>query len=244
MSGAALMWETSHMANDGGEPTPLQRAVRQAIDESGKPREHFDRILQQRLNTKGKPLYDIERGKSRNPSGEQIRAIADVFGRPITFFTGDGIQGLVAPDMPPTRSADAGEIVEIVSLDLSYAMGDGTNIDDYVESEPVKFDYAFIRMITHSPPHRLRLAKGIGDSMFPTLHSTDRVMIDTTRNRLDLDDRIYAITRWGAGSIKRLRAIGPQRVLVLSDNPAVPDAEIDAENLIIHGRVIWFGREV
>jgi len=148
------------------------------------------------------------------------------------------------PDLLPTRSADAGDIVEITAVDMSYAMGDGTDIDDYIESEPVKFDLALIRAITRSPPHRLRLARGIGDSMLPTLQTNDRVMIDTTQNMLKLDDRVYAISRFGAGSIKRLRTAGKGRVLVISDNPAVDNMEVDAEDLIIHGRVVWFARDL
>jgi phage repressor protein C with HTH and peptisase S24 domain len=148
------------------------------------------------------------------------------------------------PDIPPTRSASGEDTVEILSLDLSYAMGDGTNIDDYVEEEPVRFDLGFIRQISRSPATRLRLARGIGDSMLPTLQSYDRVMIDTTQNMLKLDDRIYAISRFGAGSIKRLQAVGPSRILIKSDNPDIENVEVDAEDLIIHGRVIWFARDL
>jgi phage repressor protein C with HTH and peptisase S24 domain len=147
-------------------------------------------------------------------------------------------------DLPPSRSADAGETVEIMAVDLSYAMGEGRSIDDYVEEEPFRFDLGFVRSISRSPPHRLRLARGLGDSMLPTLQTYDRVMVDTTQNRLQLDDRVYAISREGAGSIKRLRRAGPKRILVKSDNPAVDDYEVDEVELIIHGRVIWFARDL
>lgn len=148
------------------------------------------------------------------------------------------------PDLPPIKSVGSGEVVELHAVDMSYAMGEGRNIDDYIESEPVAFDLALLRSITRAPPHRLRLARGVGDSMTPTLQSSDRVMIDTTQNMLKLDDRIYAISRFGAGSIKRLRTIGPGRILVKSDNPTVDDIEVDAQDLVIHGRVIWFARDV
>lgn len=151
---------------------------------------------------------------------------------------------IVAPDIPPTRLAGEDEVVELTRVDLSFSMGPGTEVDDYVEETPVRFDLAFIRQITRTPPDRLRLARGIGDSMFPTLLSSDNVMIDTTQRTLNLGDRIYAISLYGAAAIKRLRPIGPNRVLVVSDNPAVADQEIDAEDLVIAGRIIWFARDL
>jgi phage repressor protein C with HTH and peptisase S24 domain len=149
-----------------------------------------------------------------------------------------------APDIPPTVSASAEDMVEIIQLDLSFSMGPGTNIDDYIEETPVRFDLGFIRQITRTPPARLRLARGIGDSMFPTLLTSDRVMIDTTQRMLNLADRVYAISLFGAAAIKRLRTVGPNRVLVISDNPAVENQEVDADDLIIAGRVVWFSRDL
>lgn len=149
------------------------------------------------------------------------------------------------PDIPPTRSAFRDdETVEIAQIDLSFAMGPGREIDDYIEQEPVKFDLGFVRSITRTPPSRLRLARGVGDSMFPTLQNNDRVMIDTTQRTLNLSDRVWAVSLYGAAAIKRLRTIGPNRVLVISDNVAVPDQEVDAEDLMIAGRVIWFARDL
>jgi phage repressor protein C with HTH and peptisase S24 domain len=148
------------------------------------------------------------------------------------------------PDIPATRSASQGDTVEILALDLSFSMGPGTNIDDYIEETPVQFDLGFLRGITRSPPARIRLARGIGDSMFPTLLPNDRVMIDTTQRMLNLGDRVYAISLYGAAAIKRLRTLSPTTVEVISDNPAVPNQTVDAEDLIIAGRVIWFGRDL
>src|SRR5688572_29709309 len=38
----------------------------------------------------------------------------------------------VAPDIPPTRLAGEDEVVELSRVDLSFSMGPGTEIDDYV----------------------------------------------------------------------------------------------------------------
>lgn len=146
------------------------------------------------------------------------------------------------PDQQSTQTIDAGETVEIVQLDLSLSMGPGTIIDDWTESEPVTFDLAFIRNITRSPPGRLRLVTGIGRSMEPTLQNGDTVMIDTLDRQLARQDGIYWVSIYGAAGIKRLRTIGQNRVLVISDNKDVDSQEVPLADLRIEGRAIWAAR--
>lgn len=155
---------------------------------------------------------------------------------------GDAPEPIVASDFLPTRSASGGEWVEITKLDLSLSMGPGTLIDDWVEEESVLFDPGLLRTITRSPFPRLRLVTGIGDSMYPTLNWGDTILIDTTDRALARQDAIYWVSVYGASGLKRLRTIGPSRILVISDNPQVADQEVDAEDLRIEGRAIWFAR--
>lgn len=148
------------------------------------------------------------------------------------------------PDIPPVVSVGSGEMVDIVKLDLRFSMGPGTNIDDYIEEAKLSFDLSYIRSFTRTQPSRLRIAQGVGDSMFPTLQSSDLVWIDTTQTALNQQDRIWAISLYGAAGIKRLRAAAKGKVLVISDNPDVPDQEVDAEDIVIGGRVIRYARDV
>jgi len=78
--------------------------------------------------------------------------------------------------------------------------------------------------------------------MNPTLHDRDMVIFDTTQTILNTTDKIWAISLFGAGGIKRLRPIARNRVLVISDNPTLDNQEVDAEDLRILGRVIWSAR--
>lgn len=149
------------------------------------------------------------------------------------------------PMLPPTRTVDGGEVAMIPRLDLSLPMGPGATVDDYVEEEPVAFDLGYLRTFTRTPPHRLRLAAGAGDSMFPTLVPNDLVWIDTTQNQLLHADRIYAASINGGAAIKRLRPVaGGTRVLVISDNKAIEPYEVDASDVVIWGRVIRFARDL
>lgn len=146
------------------------------------------------------------------------------------------------PRLPAPPAND--DTVEIIQLDLSLSMGPGTLIDDYVEGTAVRFDLAFIRAITRSASDRLRLVKGIGDSMYPTLNGGDVIMIDTTQRSLVRQDGVYWVSIYGAAGIKRLRTVGPQRILVVSDNPTIDNYEVDAEDVRIEGRAIWFARDL
>ena len=203
--------------------------------------------------------------KGVKPSTEPLVALARLAGWDVEDFTNrtwrpdfvakgaDGSTILieakktVRPDHHPTRNASADDgTVDVISLDLSVSMGPGTLIEDMVEEEPVKWDIGLLRVITRSPFHMLRQIKGVGDSMEPTLRTGDRVLIDTSDRMLSRMHGIYWIDHFGAHGLKRLRAAGNGRVLISSDNKVAggPDFEVDAEELRIHGRAIWFGREL
>lgn len=146
------------------------------------------------------------------------------------------------PDQPPMVKAEEGT-VSLKVVDLNLAMGDGGNLDDWADEESVEFDLNLLRSITRSPAARVIVVRPRGDSMFPTLLNGDWVLIDTTQRTLNLDDKIWACSVYGAGAVKRLKAIGKGKVEVRSDNPIAGNREVDAGDLVILGRVIWIGRE-
>lgn len=245
------MWETTYMPAE--TETPLQTFVKGLLARAPQTRDWYDSRYQERTQTTGKPLYDITRGKSRNPSRKTLLILADLLEQPIEFFE-KAIDGqIVEPGKASERetakvlalSPDAGgDTVEIVSLDLSLSMGPGTLIEDFVESEPVKLDLGLVQSITRTPSDRLRLVKGVGDSMEPTLRPHDRIMVDINDRQLTRINGIYWIDYFGSHGIKRLRPAGKGRVMIISDNPAVESYEVGAEELRIEGRVIWFAREL
>jgi len=210
--------------------------------------------LAARMGTSPQQIERLEKGQ-RRLAQEWIDKAATAFGvSPADIITGEPetimervptMRHRTRPDMPPTKTVhhDDGAI-EIRQVDLAYAMGPGTNVDDYPEETPVKFDPHFLSLLTRAPANRLFVARGDGDSMSPTLINDDMVMIDTTQRMLNMQDRIWAVSVYGAGMIKRLRAIGEGRVMVLSDNPTVPEQEVAADDLHIVGRVIWVGRRI
>lgn len=149
-----------------------------------------------------------------------------------------------APDLPATVSADDG-VAEITALDLSVSMGPGTLIDGFLESEPVKMDINVLRAVTRTPFDMLRIIKGTGDSMEPTLRTNDRVLVDTSERTMSRLHGVYWIDYEGAHGLKRLRPAGKGRIKIISDNTDAGDTfEVDADEIRIHGRALLFWRDL
>lgn len=217
--------------------------------------------LGKKMETSGQQVERLEKGQ-RKLSQQWIESAAQALGvaaadiitpgarpdllpKPVAERRQGSIGPRLAPDHLPTKLAGSEDgIVEIISLDLRLSMGPGSTIDDYIEETPIPFSMDFIRSFTRTSPHMLRRAEGVGDSMFPTILDSDAVWIDTTQRVLNLNDRVWAISLFGAAAIKRLRPIGKSRILVISDNPGVPDQEVDAQDLLIGGRVIRLERGI
>lgn len=199
--------------------------------------------LAKRMGTSPQQVERLEKGQ-RKLSQEWIDKAAHAFSVTPADIISEGVS-LVVAEQPVAKSVDAGEVVEITRLDLSLPMGPGATVDDYVEEEPIAFDMGYLRSFTRTPPHRLRLAAGAGDSMLPTLLPNDLVWIDTTQNQLLHADRIYAASINGGAAIKRLRPVaGGTKVLVISDNKTIDAYEVDANDVVIWGRVIRFARDI
>lgn len=182
-------------------------------------------------------LLDVDRDEVLFRAG--ISSVKPVSGNPTAPADPVGSAVATVSDIVPAE-----DVVYIQKLDLSLSMGPGTHIDDWVEAEPVPFGLDFVRTVTRTPSDRLKLVTGIGDSMYPTLNWGDMILIDTTDKQLARQDGVYWIDIYGAAGLKRLRNVGKGRVLVISDNPNVPDMEVDAADLRIQGRAIWLARGI
>jgi phage repressor protein C with HTH and peptisase S24 domain len=137
-------------------------------------------------------------------------------------------------------AAEQLDLVGIQQIDLAYGMG-ATFADGPVEVELLRFPKAWVQSITSSPPQMLTWASGRGDSMAPTIHDGDIVLLDRSQRRVIEQDALWAYTVGDLGAIKRLRIKG-NRVVILSDNPAVPPDEEPIDEVNIVARVIFIGK--
>lgn len=125
----------------------------------------------------------------------------------------------------------------IPMLELGYGMG-GSFLDDIDPGEVVKqFPRDFIRMYTRAPADLLCFSYGIGDSMEPTITDRDVLLIDLSRKSITMSEQIWVFSSGGIGMVKRARVIGG-KVILMSDNSAVPDYEPAEDELQIIGRVV------
>lgn len=94
-------------------------------------------------------------------------------------------------------------------------------------------------------PKKMSLIRVSGDSMEPTLQSGDLVLVDLARNYVDPQGGIYAIAFDQTTMIKRIQVLHPsKKIKVISDNTKYDSIETDPDQLIINGKIIWFGREI
>lgn len=84
-----------------------------------------------------------------------------------------------------------------------------------------------------------------GDSMEPTLMDGDIVVMDKNVREVEAGGGIYALIWNGKRMIKRLQANPKTRVLLVkSDNPKYDVLEANVDDVVIEGKLIWFGREM
>lgn len=131
-------------------------------------------------------------------------------------------------------------------VNVSLSGGDGAIINNQNIIDHVLFSQKWLRdKIGKASSDRLAIVGVVGDSMEPTVHEGDDVMVDLSVTEL-IDNAIYAM-RWGDNLvIKRLQRL-MKGAVIISDNPSYRDQEIqetELSDLHIIGRVRWIGHIV
>ena len=118
------------------------------------------------------------------------------------------------------------------------AAGSGTEVLDESVKGYLGFNKSWLREQSLSPTN-LAVIEVRGDSMDPTLHDGDSVLLDMRSPQLK-DGGIYTLRREGELLVKRLRRQGNDW-LIVSDNLSFPVERLD-ESVDVLGRVVWLGR--
>lgn len=158
----------------------------------------------------------------------------------------------IGPKFPGKREAASSAIesdnyVYIPLYDVRASAGHGA----WNDSENIKDSLAFRRQwIEHelnATPDRLCLIYVMGESMEPTLHAHDVVLVDRSIKEL-AGDGIYVMVMDGRLLIKRLQSLPGKKISVTADNPAykpfIIDDNLDSPDLYLVGRVVWAGRKL
>lgn len=147
-------------------------------------------------------------------------------------------------DATPEPLADDNDFVKVNRYDVVVSAGDGLIGDNVEPLAPIAFRAAWMRErgLVASSCCVLTVA---GDSMLPTLHDGDLLLIDQSTRPIKSMEVYAFIDGAGGAKVKRLEKTN-EHLLVKSDNPAHATAVLakeDANSLNIVGRVVWSGHE-
>jgi hypothetical protein len=132
----------------------------------------------------------------------------------------------------------------IPEVDIAYGLGSTFIEEEHVEIRMVPFRLDWLARVAGGGPLDVFLARGIGDSMTPTILDDDDVLVNRAVTTIAQQDRIWAVAYGGLGAIKRVRRLPSGLFQLNSDNPAVTPIEAAADELHVIGRVVWIGRKV
>jgi len=196
------------------------------------------------MGTSPQQVERLEKGE-RKLTQEWIDKAAKAFGvAPSHIITPIG-------DSAPASSATSIEdfaaehgIVFLEELDLALGMG-ATYLDGTAEVRGVvPFKEDWLRGLFGGSFQNLKVFRGRGDSMQPTIMDGDIVIVDMGQRRIDDQDRIWAVAYGDFGMIRRVRVTHRGSWLLMPDNSVVRPDEVGDGEATIMGRVIWIGRRI
>jgi SOS-response transcriptional repressor LexA len=140
------------------------------------------------------------------------------------------------------REARADDLIAVPVLDVRASAGPGAFAEDERTRARMRFDPSWLRGLSLDPK-QLSVIQVTGDSMAPTLHDGDDILVD--RATRPLRNGIYVLRVDGVLNVKRVVLEPSRKATVRSDNPAFPSwPSLDRGALDVIGRVVWAGRRL
>ena len=144
------------------------------------------------------------------------------------------------PDLVPRRRSSARERPERAVVMIPFApevrLAVGTGEVVFEKSPEVSIAVATGALADWARPDRLTCVRAAGDSMEPTIHDGDLVVVDAGMSD-PLDGKLFAVRTAAGVVIKRLRR-NRGRWLLTSDNPEHASQTVTDEDRIL-GQVAW-----
>lgn len=94
------------------------------------------------------------------------------------------------------------------------------------EPLPIKFRSVFVRQTLNSSPSDLFAMKVKGDSMFPTIKDGDLLIVDKSKVKAQ-SERPYVVVQDEQVSVKYIRMLSVDKLMLISENKSFGDQEID-----------------
>lgn len=182
------------------------------------------------------------------PSAERLHYLLHELGQSLTL----GVQ-------PPTPSfapiiLDSKDYALVPLHVATLSAGSGSINGDNAIIDHLAFRINWLRKLGVAPDQAC-LARAEGNSMLPTIHPGDMVLIDTARTeppvyrRRENDQRrtaIYAFVEAGQARLKRIERPASDVLFLVSDNPNhAPELrtgpQLEQLQTSIIGKVVWWG---
>ncbi|WP_336986926.1 S24 family peptidase [Altererythrobacter aquiaggeris] len=172
----------------------------------------------------------IRKGSPRKLEEQDRRTLAQFFGIDETE--------LGASQEVATAVRRSNDYADIPRLPMGASAGPGA-----LEGSELAFDsLGFSRLWLREQgldPKMLSAISVQGDSMEPVLRDGDEILVDCTPRALR--DGIHVVRLGDTLLVKRVQAIGSQRLSLISQNEAYPPIDVDARDAQVIGRVVWKG---
>lgn len=136
--------------------------------------------------------------------------------------------------------------LQIPIRDVRASAGPGSLVEGESVVGQWPFPRQYVRHFLSLSGSRLSIIEVKGDSMIPTLHSGDRVIVD--HDDADVaNPGVFAIYDGDATVVKRVEKVPgsePAQIMLISDNPNHGRYSVLAEQVNVAGRIVWFGRRL
>lgn len=128
--------------------------------------------------------------------------------------------------------------------DVMASAGYGAINHDEPQVYSLAFPPSYLKKLTAGDPRNLAIISVKGDSMEPTLHDDDIVLLDASKVDVSYDG-LFVLRYDNALHVKRVTR-SPRRgyVQIISDNSLYPTNEVPGAEVEAVGKVLWYGRKV